>query len=326
MLITLRVLILFCILPFMLHAQDRIDRIAFGSCSFQFGKQKIWKSVVEKDPQLWVWLGDIIYADTKNMDRMRQKYEKLHANRNYGLLREQCPIIATWDDHDFGGNNVGGEYLMKEESERIFLDFFGDGKDDPRTARPGIYHSYSYGSGDEKLNIIMLDTRYFREEPGPEADMLGEAQWKWLEAELRDSDAALTIIGSSIQFVAEFRDYEHWGNFSASRKKLLELIADTEPGAVVFISGDVHFGEVSKRSFPELDHPIYDLTSSGLTHGNQMTGFKNPYRVGDSRFGYRNFGFISIDWEKRELLYTISDRRGNERFKYAIPFSEVGGQ
>lgn len=305
---------------------QRLDRFAFGSCSFQFGKQKIWKRVVHKDPQLWIWLGDIIYNDVGGMGKtMSERYAQADANPNYNLLKQQCPVIATWDDHDFGGNNVGGEYPLKKESKEIFLDFLGASEDDPRWNRDGIYTSYTYGSGAQQVHIILLDTRYNREAEGPENDMLGENQWKWLEEELKSSEAKITIIGSSIQFVATVPEFENWDKFPRSQDRLLRLIDETDKKGVVFISGDVHFAEVSKRKYDQVSYPIYDLTSSGLTHGNNVQGTKkNPYRIPGSRYGRHNFGFVAFDWEAEKLLFTAFGQRGKERSTQEIPFSELG--
>lgn len=303
---------------------QQIDRLAFGSCSFQFGKQKIWKSVVEKKPQLWVWLGDIIYADTEDMDKMRSKYGQLGANPNYNLLKKACPIIATWDDHDFGSNDIGEHYLMKKESQQIFLDFFETPVDDARRTRDGVYTSYDYGAGGGKVKVILLDTRFNRNDPGADGDMLGENQWVWLENELKNSDAKINIIGSSIQFVATIPGFENWDKFPGAQDRMLKLISSTGVKGVVFISGDVHYAETNKRVYDQVSYPIYDFTSSGLTHGNQIMGFKNPYRVGESRFGYRNFGFLEFDWIGQKLRFIEYDRKGKARFEHDVQFSELG--
>jgi alkaline phosphatase D len=307
---------------------QQIDRIAFGSCSFQFGKQKIWKSVVAKNPQLWVWLGDVIYSDIGGIGKsMSEKFAQADANLNYNLLKQTCPIIATWDDHDYGGNGAIGNFATKKESKQIFLDHFKVPEDDPRRTRDGIYTSYKYGEGENKIKVILLDTRYNCENPGPESDMLGENQWKWLKDEFENSDAKVNIIGSSIQFVADVPTFENWDKFPKSHKRMLDMIGQTKVKGVVFISGDVHFSETSKRKYDEIDYPIYDLTSSGLTHGNNVQGInKNPYRVGNSRFGRHNFGFIDVDWKSEKLTFTEFDTKGIARYKQDIFFSEIGWQ
>lgn len=306
-----------------IYGQKKITRIAFGSCSAHFGKQRIWKSIVDKDPDLWIWLGDNIYADTQDMGKMAAKYAQLDSNVNYNLLRSKVPIIATWDDHDFGGNDVGKNYPKKEESKKLFLNFFSEPKESPRWNRQGIYESYVYGEAESKVKVILLDTRYNRDNPGSEADMLGEEQWEWLENELNINDAVVTIIGSSVQFVSNFKSFEGWSKFPASQKRILDLIAAARLKGVFFISGDVHFGEISKRTYPQVSYPIYDFTSSGLTHGNQIVGFKNPDRI-SARWGFRNFATIEFDWAKKEVVMMLYDMNGTRVFKHEVPLTELG--
>ena len=114
------------------------------------------------------------------------------------------------------------------------------------------------------MQVILLDTRWFRSalkpsddrgKPGkerylPDADpaktMLGEAQWRWLEEQLRQP-AELRLLVSSIQVVAEGHGWERWGNFPLERQRLYRLIADTRAQGVVFLSGDRHVGALYRE-------------------------------------------------------------------------------
>ena len=85
----------------------------------------------------------------------------------------------------------------------IFLDFFDASTNDPRRKQQGIYFSKAYQIGDKRINVIILDTRYFRSEltkdsagqkryiPNKhnEGTILGAAQWAWLEEVLSNSKA-----------------------------------------------------------------------------------------------------------------------------------------
>ena len=96
------------------------------------------------------------------MEKLKKKYEHLGNKEGYKNLKKMCPIIATWDDHDYGYNDSGAEYPKKKESQRIFLDFFDEPKISPRRTRNGIYTSYMFGPKNKKVQIILLDTRFFR--------------------------------------------------------------------------------------------------------------------------------------------------------------------
>ena len=98
-------------------AEEPIDTIAFGSCLKQTRPQPIWESVRASKPDVFVLLGDNIYGDTKNMDTLKMKYWKLGSKKSYKNLKSKTPIIATWDDHDFGWNDTGKSYPFKEESK-----------------------------------------------------------------------------------------------------------------------------------------------------------------------------------------------------------------
>lgn len=98
------------------------------------------------------------------MDVMRGKYSKLAAQPGYQKLLETCPILAVWDNQDFGVNDGGRTYPKRAESANIFLDFFGVPQNDPRRDHEGIYASQIIGTKDHRAQIILLDTRYFRDD------------------------------------------------------------------------------------------------------------------------------------------------------------------
>jgi alkaline phosphatase D len=174
-----------------------------------------------------------------------------------------CPILATWDDHDYGANDVGREYPMREESEQVFLDFFEVPEESPRRSRPGIYDAVMFGPEGKRLQVILLDTRYFRSElprnpkedwptkgrytpvDDVEATMLGEAQWEWLEEVLREP-TDLRILASSIQVIPSEHEWEKWANFPLERERLLALLGEAGAERTLVISGDRHIGEMSR--------------------------------------------------------------------------------
>ena len=57
-----------------LNQDKRLTTIAFGSCNRIDRDQKIWTSVLANRPDLWVWLGDNVYADTYDMQEMKRQY------------------------------------------------------------------------------------------------------------------------------------------------------------------------------------------------------------------------------------------------------------
>ena len=92
----------------------------------------ILRTVLEWNPDLFVYLGDNIYGDTSDMQLLEAKYAKLAANRDFQALRAAMPTIATWDDHDYGENDAGKEFPLKAESKDIFLKFWNEPISSPR--------------------------------------------------------------------------------------------------------------------------------------------------------------------------------------------------
>ncbi|MBL8891504.1 MAG: alkaline phosphatase D family protein [Planctomycetaceae bacterium] len=153
------------------------------------------------------------------MEVLRAKYEKLGLKPEFQALRATVPTIATWDDHDYGANDAGKDYRPATESREIFFDFWREPLDSPRRQHPGIYHSQRFSDGKRTLQVILLDTRSFRDplahnklrswkndyhpDPNPNKTLLGTEQWKWLADQLRQP-ADVWIIASSIQFSHQY--------------------------------------------------------------------------------------------------------------------------
>src|SRR5262249_17914621 len=126
-------------------------------------------------------------------------------------------------------------------------------------------------------------------------------QWQWLKQQLFDSDADVNLIGSGIQVIASEHPYEKWANFPQSRQRLFDLVAKSGARNVIFLSGDRHLGEISRLSDAPFRQPVYDITSSGMTHHakdnflHSFTHETNRYRCGQN-FVDLNFGLIEFDW------------------------------
>ncbi len=300
-----------------------LERIAFGSCSRTDLPQPMWAPIADARPDLWVWLGDNVYADTDDMHVMRRRYEEALSNPGYASLLRSMPVMGTWDDHDFGKNNAGAGYSQREASQKEMLDFLGEPRDSPRRARAGVYTSASYGEAPHKTKLILLDARYHREDPGPGSTILGEAQWRWLERELTHSDAQIHLIGGGIQFLAVDHRFEKWADFAEERARLLELIGRSGAPGVLLLSGDRHMSEIMRVEDPALAYPLWEVTSSGLTHSwSRNPGEPNRHRVG-GLVTVLSFGLIAIDWETQALQIELRDESGAAVESRTIPLAEL---
>jgi alkaline phosphatase D len=307
-----------------------VTRIAFGSCNKQYLDQPFWPTIGAQDPQVWLWLGDNIYADTLNMAALASMYDQQAQHPGYRQFAAGRRVFGTWDDHDYGANDAGRTFPKRDSSQQAFLDFFGVADDDPRRDREGVYSAHVFGPPGQRVKIILLDTRYHRDPitrsavteqryfPNREGDILGAAQWQWLERQLTQSDAQVHLIGTSIQAVAEDHPFEKWANFPQARQRLIRTIRSSGAPGVVLLSGDRHFAELSRLDPGDVlngnetdrasaGYPLYELTASGMTHSYLgAAGEPNRHRVGDL-FVQRNYGLLTIDWAAETLRLQVRD-------------------
>lgn len=293
--------------------------LTFGSCNRTELPNMLWDDVLAAAPDVWIWGGDIVYADTDSIPLLESAYRSQLAVPGYAELAAQVPVMGTWDDHDYGLNDGGAEFAAKAESQQAFLDFLGVDAADPRRNREGVYYSKRFVKENGSVNVIVLDTRYHRSALTPDSTgqkryvpnsdkastMLGEAQWAWLELELRDSNADFNVIMSSVQVLSDRHGFETWGNMPGERSRLLELIRQTGAKGVILLSGDRHISEFSSFGEPDWPYPIIDFTSSGLTH--VYSGFTtelNPYRLGEV-VSKLSFGLIRFNFKQRSAQFEI---------------------
>ena len=67
-------------------------QLAFGSCNKHDIPNPFWDDILAGDPDLWIWGGDIIYADTSDMEWLRTMYKKQDEVQGYALLKEKVPV------------------------------------------------------------------------------------------------------------------------------------------------------------------------------------------------------------------------------------------
>lgn len=331
------------LLPAGLSAQPRppLSRIAFGSCANQAMPQPIWDAVLAYRPELFIFAGDNVYGDFHTADAapLRRAYAGAQAIAGYTRLRDSVDYLAVWDDHDFGINDGGGDFPFKALAKDLFLDFWKVPASDVRRTREGIYDSHIIGPPGMRVQVILLDVRWFRSplkptdqrgapgkerylpDPDPAKTMLGETQWAWLAAELR-KPAELRLLVSSTQVLAEGHGWERWGNFPRERQKLIDTIRDSGARGVVLLSGDRHVGALYREE-PAGLYPMYEVTSSGLNMVFWAAKEPGPNRLG-ALYPAANFGVVDIDWWERKLTLALRDEGGNTRRGVDIDFATIG--
>ncbi len=305
--------------------------VAFGSCNREDEPQPLWKDILKNDPDVFLWGGDNIYSDTDNAEKMKADYAAQKQNKDYQKILDKMTVLGTWDDHDYGLNDGGKEWDFKEESQQLFLDFMNVPENSKRRSREGVYHAEIFNTSKGSIKVILLDTRYFRDnlkeniDPdkryGPsEGTILGTEQWAWLEDELRSSEADFNIILSSIQVLSAEHGFETWGNFPSEVEKLKNLIVTSEAKNVILLSGDRHISEFSVTKVEGLQYPLIDFTSSGLTHTyEEFSGEPNQYRVGEV-VKDKSFGLLKFNFETGTVLMEMRGENNELQQNYEVKF------
>jgi alkaline phosphatase D len=309
-----------------------LTRIAFGSCNHQSAPQHMWAEIAAQNPQLFLMIGDNVYGDNgwdadAGLESLRKAYALQASHPEFRDFRARVPMMAMWDDHDFGLNDAGASFPFRRWGEALFEEFWG--ASDAVRSRPGVYASTITGPEGRRVQVILLDTRFFRSDlkrapwtkerpplgsylpdPDPDKTMLGAAQWDWLAQELA-KPADLRIVVSSTQVITQAHQFEGWTNLPAERARLLDMLKSREASGLVILTGDRHSGGIYRLD--QGGETLWELTSSSLnlTWGDVVKNTErepDPARVSPF-FGIENYGLVDIDWKARRLTMTL---KGND--------------
>ena len=286
-------------------------KIGLGSCLDQDYPQPIWQSIKKEDLNYFIFLGDNVYGDTRygSLRKMKSAYDK--QKKVLPDFLNDISIFSIWDDHDFGINDGGADYRFKRRAQELYLDFWEITKDDDRSNREGIYFSKNEIFFDKKFKFIFLDTRFFRsklkgkksnyiENIEPDATILGNPQWTWLENELK-SDFDFLFVFSSIQIIAKDHRFEKWSNFPNERAKLFELLEQFNDKTILF-SGDRHRAGIYRKN------GIIEVTSSSMNKPGSSFSETDSYLIGKT-YPQENYGVLEI--LENTIHIKIKDIKGN---------------
>jgi alkaline phosphatase D len=316
-----------------------LSRLVFGSCQTAEKPIPILDRIIADGPQLAVFMGDNVYGDANAGDmalpELRAQYALLAGRPEFQRLRAAVPTLATWDDHDFGLNDAGGSFSGKGFAKRIFETFWGTGA---RTAgRDGIYDSWTYGPAGQRVQIILLDTRYGRtalerlpqgdprgrygQSSDPDQRMLSDVQWLWFERALAEP-ADVRFVVSSIQVLADGHGWEAWRTMPREQARLFETIRRVGAKGVVFISGDRHSAGLYRQD-GLIGYPAYELTTSSLNLSFRATSDeRSTNQIGDM-YAPINYGTALMAWDKGALTLQVNGETGAPVREQIIQLSEI---
>ena len=310
---------------FQLKKSNQI-KIGFGSCLKQDKSMPIFESIKEDNFDLFLMIGDNVYGDseTRNLKELKLAYKK--QKDNFEMMELDFPFEAIWDDHDYGMNDAGKDYPYKEISKELFLNFWNIPLDDIRRSREGLYFDLTYEIDYKTLQILILDTRTFRDTLMPSDDIgapgkeryipnndssltiLGENQWNWLRKKII-KPVDFRIIVSSIQFLSIGHGWESWNNFPHERIRLIDLIDNANLDHTLVISGDRHRGGIYQLKIGN-GRIISEMTSSSLNASFPNKEEYGPLRIG-STYLEENYGAILIHSIDNSMSVSLKNINGN---------------
>lgn len=301
----------------------------------------LWGALAKLEPQVFLAMGDNAYIDSENPKDFAKAYRTLAENQDYQQFAKTIPILATWDDHDYGVNDGGADFAAKETAKQAFLEFYRPPGEKEIRQREGIYHSLIVGPEGKRVQFIMLDTRSFRSplkhnwwrwldgkkyrpERTDKKTLLGPLQWAWLLQELQ-KPADLRIIVSSIQMINSEHGWEKWSNLPEERDKLLRMIKNSGANRVIFLSGDRHHANISRIDKGEsVPYDVYDITASGINRARPEPEKEEADRYRLGKIVYKdNMGYLLINWEKQVVVANIIDAEGKVQLNRVIPFHTI---
>lgn len=307
-------------------------RLALASCSRQVD-QPTAGALHAFEPDLFFFLGDIHYANSRHRDAHRWHYRRFRGVPERAALLAETATIASWDDHDFVGNNSNGICAGRDEA----IGAFDEAWPNPPMGidgTPGTFFRHRVGA----VEFVALDCRTYRPDVGdggrrcdldespptldPARGPIGAAQWTWAMDALAASDATFKFLSCGSRFTMQ-GSLDSWRAFPEAQTALMGEIASRGIEGVVLLSGDIHRSEI--RRVPRSSaYDLYELTASPLANTNSGCGGADPERLYCLDAGN---SFVTVDVDPAAddptLTARVHDASGGIRFEHTILRSEL---
>lgn len=225
-------------------APGEVAEVAFAwsaDMSERFKPYRIFEAIRAAQPDFFLFLGDMVYADLDANARTLAEYRAIHRrNRDDEAFRRfarATSIYAVWDDHEVA-NNFDSTHERIPLGRQALLENWPIRPDPADPAR--LYRSVQWG---RLVELFILDTRQYRSRPfdrdSAQKTMLGAAQKEWLKRALLASPATFKIIGTTVPL--KYHGVDSWEGYTTERQELLDFISANNIRGVVFLAGDVHY-------------------------------------------------------------------------------------
>lgn len=289
----------------------------------------------------------------------RYRYALHHSDPDLQALHAAAPCIATWDDHevqdDYSGESSklpGVDPIAFNRRRASAYQAFLENLPLRRVpiganGLPQIYRQFHYGN---LASLPLLDGRQYRSRQpcyaapdfgkghlekaacqdlaDPQRTLLGFQQERWLDQQLRNSEARWNLIAQDLLVAplripgpghAEDRYWtDNWDGFQAGRTRLLKSLHDSRAANPVILSGDYHsFWANHLHLEPENpDSPLVaaefvgtSITSNGPSYEAVQALLPNNPQI--RFYDSRPRGYLSLQLRPQQLdvqMQAISDR------------------
>lgn len=263
---------------------------------------EIWNQLHAQRPEVIFFVGDTVYADqeasTKGAEpaKLWKRFCESRQVIEIYFIKNLIPILATWDDHDFGRNDgTMFNYPHVKESQKNFLSFFAQDEAycNILVQGPGVSSAFIL----RKHLFILFDDRSYREQKGSKGRYAhwGEEQEKWALQLMRSHEGTTWLMNGSQYFPKIMFKETVAGNHPYQFNPFLEQLKLIE-SKVVFVSGDVHYSEVSRLEPALVGYETYEITSSAM-HNRNLPGVPDiiPNRRRITGTGQKNFVMVYSD-------------------------------
>lgn len=290
-------------------------RLAFASCASTASNHRIFDTIRETTPDLFVHMGDLHYLNISRNDSnaFRRAYDRVLDSPRQSALYRATPIAYMFDDHDFGSNNADSTWASRAAAEAVYKENVPH-----YPLAPGaetLQQAFDIG----RVRVIVTDTRSARTPPTiarEERTMLGSAQLKWLENELEKArEAPLVIWVNTVPWITKSNEstVEGWAPYALERTRLADHIAKLGLNAkLVMLSGDGHMASLDDGSNSAyMSSAAPDARGFVVVHAAPLDRWPRtkggPYSHGVSRRNHQ-FGLIDVADTGSALDVTISTR------------------
>ncbi len=261
-------------------------RLGMTSCAYwSCGFFNVYANLAGRDLDLVVHLGDYIYENDAVSRRRsavrahrpagtlvtladyRARYAQYRTDPDLQALHASHPVVAVWDDHEFaGGAWRGGATAHRpghgpwDTRRAAAMQAYFEWMPVRRSGPEWVWRKIALGP---LADLVMLDTREVgRDRPATDGrrpvwrvgttdrSLLGDDQWRWLEAELASSRARWLLMGNQVMMAPlKFLNVgggigvnpSQWDGYPAERNRLYDLLRRRGRGSnVAVLSGDIH--------------------------------------------------------------------------------------